>query len=169
MLLRILGYFVSFNCPVSSQFSNHLRVSGEEKQNSLWEAGETFTQPGPKIKFEAENQFWNLRQVRMLLEEPNVEGEPKPFQMARNVYKSCMGKERIEQLGSEPLKKTIMVSRDEFGKETTEMRCIIYMSPFQDLGGWPVLMGANWDGSGYIWYEQGCNAMHLTLLVSLIF
>ena len=58
----------------------------------------------------------------MLLEEPNVEGEPKPFQMARNVYKSCMGKERIEQLGSEPLKKTIMVSRDEFGKETNEMR-----------------------------------------------
>ena len=52
----------------------------------------------------------------MLLEEPNVEGEPKPFQMARNVYKSCMGKERIEQLGSEPLKKTIMVSRDEFGR-----------------------------------------------------
>ena len=47
----------------------------------------------------------------MLLEEQNVEGEPKPFQMARNVYKSCMDKERIEQLGSEPLKKTIMVSR----------------------------------------------------------
>ena len=46
----------------------------------------------------------------MLLEEQNVEGEPKPFQMARNVYKSCMDKERIEQLGSEPLKKTIMVS-----------------------------------------------------------
>ena len=45
----------------------------------------------------------------MLLEEPNLEGEPKPFQMARNVYKSCMDKERIEQLGSEPLKKTIMV------------------------------------------------------------
>ena len=63
----------------------------------------------------------------MLLEEPNVEGEPKPFQMARNVYKSCMGKERIEQLGSEPLKKTIMVSRDEFGKETNEMRCSTYI------------------------------------------
>ena len=69
-----------------------------------------------------------------MLEEPNVEGEPKPFQMARNVYKSCMDKERIEQLGSEPLKKTIL-----------------------DLGGWPVLMGDRWDGSGYIWYEQGCN------------
>ena len=49
----------------------------------------------------------------MLLEEQNVEGEPKPFQMARNVYKSCMDKERIEQLGSEPLKKTIMVSEHE--------------------------------------------------------
>ena len=54
----------------------------------------------------------------MLLEEPNVEGEPKPFQMARNVYKSCMDKERIEQLGSEPLKKTIMVSRDQLREKT---------------------------------------------------
>ena len=45
----------------------------------------------------------------MLLEEQNVEGEPKPFQMARNVYKSCMDKERIEQLGSQPLKNTILV------------------------------------------------------------
>ena len=45
-----------------------------------------------------------------MLEEPNVEGEPKPFQMARNVYKSCMDKERIEQLSTQPLKSTILVS-----------------------------------------------------------
>ena len=57
----------------------------------------------------AGNPDLTLCQVRMLLEEQNVEGEPKPFQMARNVYKSCMDKERIEQLGSQPLKNTILV------------------------------------------------------------
>jgi predicted metalloendopeptidase len=54
-----------------------------------------------------------LTQVRMLLEEGNSEGEPKPFQMARNVYKSCMDKKRIEQLGTQPLKNTILVSGKE--------------------------------------------------------
>ena len=48
-------------------------------------------------------------QVRMLLEEENVEGEPKPFQMARNVYTSCMDKEGIERLGTKPLKDTLRV------------------------------------------------------------
>ena len=50
-----------------------------------------------------------LTQVRMLLEEENAPGEPKPFQMARNVYKSCMDKESIEQLGTEPLKEKLRV------------------------------------------------------------
>ena len=67
--------------------------------------------------FAAGNPDLTLCQVRMLLEEQNVEGEPKPFQMARNVYKSCMDKERIEQLGSEPLKKTIMVSTSIIRRE----------------------------------------------------
>ncbi len=50
----------------------------------------------------------------MLLEEPNAEGEPKPFRMARDVYRSCMDKERIEQLGVTPLKEIL-----------------------RELGGWP--------------------------------
>jgi membrane metallo-endopeptidase-like protein 1 len=72
-----------------------------------------------------------LTQVRMLLEEENTEDEPKPFQMARSVYMSCMDKERIEQLGTEPLKNILL-----------------------ELGGWPVMLGAGWSEAGYIWYEQ---------------
>ncbi len=68
----------------------------------------------------------------MLLEEPNESGEPKPFHMARDVYKSCMDTERIEQLGVEPLKDIL-----------------------KKLGGWPVLEGDQWQGEdGYVWYEQ---------------
>ncbi len=67
----------------------------------------------------------------MLLEENNVAGEPKPFRMARDVYKSCMDKDGIERLGLEPLKRIL-----------------------KDLGGWPVLEGDQWSDQGYIWYEQ---------------
>ena len=67
----------------------------------------------------------------MLLEDPNHPNEPKPFRMARDVYKSCMDKERIESLGTEPLKGILTA-----------------------LGGWPVLEGESWDGANYIWYEQ---------------
>ncbi len=68
----------------------------------------------------------------MLLEEPNRPGEPKPFHMARDVFRSCMDKERIEQMGLGPLKEIL-----------------------RRLGGWPVLEGDQWLGEdGYIWYEQ---------------
>lgn len=70
-------------------------------------------------------------QVRMLLEEENVEGEPKPFRMARDVYKSCMDKDQIEALGLEPLKMIL-----------------------KTLGGWPVLEGTDWNNDKYVWYEQ---------------
>ena len=64
----------------------------------------------------------------MLLEEESYAGEPKPFRMAKDVYKSCMDKDRIEELGVEPLKGIL-----------------------RELGGWPVLEGSNWNGDGYIW------------------
>ena len=69
-----------------------------------------------------------LTQVRMLLEEESYPGEPKPFRMAKDVYKSCMDKDRIEELGVAPLKGIL-----------------------RELGGWPVLEGSNWSGAGYIW------------------
>ena len=61
----------------------------------------------------------------------NTEGEPYPFHMARNMFKSCMDKEQIEALGTSPLKMIL-----------------------KDLGGWPVLEGRKWQGKDYIWYEQ---------------
>ena len=64
----------------------------------------------------------------MLLEEESYYNEPKPFRMAKDVYKSCMNKDRIEELGVEPLKGIL-----------------------RELGGWPVLEGVNWMEDGYIW------------------
>ena len=63
-----------------------------------------------------------LTQVRMLLEEPPLEGEAKPITMARAVYQSCMDTEGIERLGLEPVKDIL-----------------------RQLGGWPVLEGPQWD------------------------
>lgn len=64
----------------------------------------------------------------MLLEEESLPYEPKPFRMAKDVYKSCMDKDRIEDLGVEPLKGIL-----------------------KELGGWPVLEGTSWSDAGYIW------------------
>ena len=40
----------------------------------------------------------------MLLEAESPKDEPKPFRMARDVYKSCMDTEGIEALGIQPMK-----------------------------------------------------------------
>ena len=55
--------------------------------------------------------------------------EPKPFQMAKSVYQSCMNKELIEKRGLEPVKSII-----------------------KKLGGWPLLEGSEWSGEGFKWY-----------------
>ena len=57
--------------------------------------------------------------------------DPKPFQMAKSVFQSCMNKELIEKRGVEPL-----------------------MEVLKELGGWPVLEGSKWNGDGFKWYEQ---------------
>lgn len=72
----------------------------------------------------------------MLLESSNEEGEPKTFHLAKNLYKSCMEKEAIENIGLDPIKQIL-----------------------KKLGGWPVLEGDSWknfsaNGQPYIWYEQ---------------
>ena len=60
-----------------------------------------------------------------------VATEPKPFQMAKSVYQSCMNKELIEKKGLEPVK-----------------------SILKKLGGWPLLEGIEWKDEGFKWYEQ---------------
>jgi len=69
-------------------------------------------------------------QVRGLLEGDIHEEEPKPFKMAKAVFKSCMNTELIESLGLEPLKQIL-----------------------KGLGGWPVLEGDSWSDEGFKWYE----------------
>ena len=57
--------------------------------------------------------------------------EPKPFQMAKSVYQSCMNKELIEKRGFEPVKNIL-----------------------KKLGGWPLLEGSSWTGDNFKWYTQ---------------
>jgi len=70
-------------------------------------------------------------QVRGLLEGEIKASDPKPFQMAKSVFQSCMDKETIEAAGLEPLKVIL-----------------------KKLGGWPLLEGAAWNEEGYKWYEM---------------
>jgi len=70
-------------------------------------------------------------QVRGLLEGPIEASDPKPFQMAKSVFQSCMNKERIELNGFTPVK-----------------------SVLKKMGGWPLLEGASWDQDSFKWYEM---------------
>jgi len=70
-------------------------------------------------------------QVRGLLEGEIKASDPKPFQMAKSVFQSCMDKETIEAAGLEPLKVIL-----------------------KKLGGWPLLEGPAWNEKGYKWYEM---------------
>ncbi|XP_023345566.1 neprilysin-2 [Eurytemora carolleeae] len=69
-------------------------------------------------------------QVRGLLEGEFKPDEPKPFQMAKSVFQSCMNTDLIEELGIEPLHKLL-----------------------KQLGGWPTLEEDTWTGEGFKWYE----------------
>jgi len=70
-------------------------------------------------------------QVRGLLEGEIKASDPKPFQMAKSVFQSCMDKETIETAGLEPLKLIL-----------------------KKMGGWPLLEGPAWNEEGYKWYEM---------------
>jgi len=70
-------------------------------------------------------------QVRGLLEGEIKPNDPKPFQMAKSVFQSCMDKETIEANGLEPLKMIL-----------------------KKMGGWPLLEGPAWNEEGYKWYEM---------------
>ncbi|XP_044018489.1 neprilysin-2-like isoform X2 [Aphidius gifuensis] len=69
-------------------------------------------------------------QLRISIEEPTYKDEPKPFKLAKNLYKSCMNKSEIEKQGIEPLLKIL-----------------------EKLGGWPVLDGDNWNENNFDWRD----------------
>ncbi|XP_026683285.1 neprilysin-2-like [Diaphorina citri] len=70
-------------------------------------------------------------QLRTIVEEPIRENEPKPFKLVKNLYKACMNVKNIEILGLEPMKRML-----------------------QDLGGWPVLEGQNWNEETFSWKDS---------------
>ncbi|XP_076238812.1 M13 family metallopeptidase neprilysin 2 isoform X2 [Calliopsis andreniformis] len=73
-------------------------------------------------------------QLRASIEEKSAPNEPKPFTLAKNLYKACMNKTVIEDQGLDPLLKIL-----------------------QTLGGWPVLEGDKWNENGFDWKESVYN------------
>ncbi|CAK9798490.1 Nep2 [Anthophora plagiata] len=70
-------------------------------------------------------------QLRTSIEEKSTPDEPKPFRLAKNLYKACMNKTIIEQQGLDPL-----------------------LNILQTLGGWPVLEEDNWNENSFNWKES---------------
>ncbi|XP_031827062.2 M13 family metallopeptidase neprilysin 2 isoform X1 [Nomia melanderi] len=70
-------------------------------------------------------------QLRTSIEEKSAADEPKPFRLAKNLYKACMNKTLIEKQGLDPL-----------------------LNILKKLGGWPVLEGDNWNESEFNWKES---------------
>ncbi|KZC07350.1 Membrane metallo-endopeptidase-like 1 [Dufourea novaeangliae] len=81
----------------------------------------TFTEISDKLQ----------NQLRTSIEEKSALDEPKPFLLAKNLYKACMNKTDIEKQGLEPLMKIL-----------------------RKLGGWPILEGENWNESDFNWKES---------------
>lgn len=69
-------------------------------------------------------------QLRTMIEEPIKDDEPKPFKIAKELYKACMNKTAIEDDGLKTIKGIL-----------------------HDLGGWPALEGDDWDEKAFNWKE----------------
>ncbi|XP_062561587.1 neprilysin-2 isoform X3 [Armigeres subalbatus] len=71
-------------------------------------------------------------QLRSLVSDDIDENEATPFKLAKNMYKLCMNKTRIEEKGIKPL-----------------------LDILDSLGGWPVLSGDNWNAdSSWSWTKS---------------
>ncbi|KAK2585581.1 hypothetical protein KPH14_010214 [Odynerus spinipes] len=71
------------------------------------------------------------QQLRSSIEEKSPPNEPRPFTLAKILYKTCMNKTAIEERGLEPLENIL-----------------------QQLGGWPVLEGDNWNEETFDWKDS---------------
>lgn len=71
-----------------------------------------------------------LDQLKAIITEPIHDDELKPFKLAKYMYKACMAKDKIEQLGLEPAQEML-----------------------KKLGGWPVLE-KNWDEGSFSWKDS---------------
>ena len=86
-------------------------------------------------------------QGRKLLESPiNEEEDFESDQKAKIFYKSCMQLEKIDELGSEPIKKLLA-----------------------KVGGWPVVEGDKWNAKNYSIWDQNVKMLHLGYSSDYIF
>ncbi|XP_064087548.1 neprilysin-2-like isoform X3 [Macrobrachium nipponense] len=69
--------------------------------------------------------------LRGLVEADVSEKDSPSTKMVKELYKSCMNTERIEERGLEPLHEIL-----------------------KEMGGWPVIEGDSWDPSGFEWYTN---------------
>ncbi|KAF4525127.1 hypothetical protein B566_EDAN005069 [Ephemera danica] len=70
-------------------------------------------------------------QLRVAVEQPIKDDEPRPFKMVKYLYKACMNKSIIEERGLQPAKEIL-----------------------KKLGGWPVLEGREWDVGAFSWLQS---------------
>lgn len=66
----------------------------------------------------------------MLVESKGAEDEPVFFESMRNLYQSCLNLTAIEKAGDSPLHLAL-----------------------KRFGGWPIVVGPNWDGTNFDWIE----------------
>ena len=60
--------------------------------------------------------------------------DPKPFRLAKSMFKSCMNKDGIEARGVTPL-----------------------IDVMNAMGGWPLLEGSSWDKDLFKWHDRVYN------------
>lgn len=80
--------------------------------------------------FQAAEDDLNNR-LRAVLEEPSKPEDSEVFRKTRDFYSACMNKTEIARLKDEPLKDLL-----------------------KKLGGWPVVVGANWTEETFVWTEM---------------
>lgn len=68
--------------------------------------------------------------LRVLVESPGIEDEPPFFESMRNLYRSCLNLTSIEKAGDTPLHLAL-----------------------KRFGGWPIVVGTNWDESNFDWID----------------
>lgn len=70
-------------------------------------------------------------QLRRILEQPPLPNEPKPFQLVKQFYSSCLDEVTIEERGLQPLHDIL-----------------------DSYGGWPVIEGDAWDENATDWVNM---------------
>ncbi|KAI4465576.1 zinc metalloprotease family m13 neprilysin-related [Holotrichia oblita] len=71
-----------------------------------------------------------LEQLRALIEQPIQENETKPTALLKNLYRACMNKMRIEEIGLQEVKQLLSY-----------------------FGGWPVVEGSQWNEDSFDWKD----------------